>query len=210
MALISISGWIGCGKDTAADYLIKNHNFIRDSFAQSLKDATAAIFSWDREMIEGKTPESRIEREEVDEWWANKLGIPNFSPRLAMQLLGTETLRNTFNRNIWVYSLESRIRNANDKDVVITDCRFRNELATVKSLNGKSVWVRRGSLPSWYDIAISANQGCNNAVEQLLTKGIHESEWSWVGYDFDYIIVNDGNLADLYNKVEEVLIDINK
>ena len=57
--LIGLVGLIGSGKDTVAERLVSHHGFVRDSFAQSLKDATASIFGWDREMLEGNT-ESRV------------------------------------------------------------------------------------------------------------------------------------------------------
>ena len=49
--IIGICGFIGSGKDTAADYLVNSHGFRRESFANSLKDAVAAVFNWDREML---------------------------------------------------------------------------------------------------------------------------------------------------------------
>jgi dephospho-CoA kinase len=47
--LIGLVGLIGSGKDTVADFLVKYHEFQRDSFAKSLKDAVRAIFGWDRQ-----------------------------------------------------------------------------------------------------------------------------------------------------------------
>ena len=41
--IIGICGFIGSGKDTAADYLVNFHEFRRDSFASTLKDAVAAL-----------------------------------------------------------------------------------------------------------------------------------------------------------------------
>jgi cytidylate kinase len=52
--IIGVCGLIGAGKDTIADYLVNVHGFRRDSFAASLKDAVAAIFGWDRDMIESQ------------------------------------------------------------------------------------------------------------------------------------------------------------
>ncbi len=52
--LIGLVGLIGSGKDTVAERLVSHHGFVRDSFAKSLKDAVSNIFSWDREMLEGK------------------------------------------------------------------------------------------------------------------------------------------------------------
>ena len=56
--IIGICGLIGSGKDTIADYLVNIHQFRRESFANSLKDAVAAVFGWDREMLEGRSKSS--------------------------------------------------------------------------------------------------------------------------------------------------------
>jgi dephospho-CoA kinase len=39
--IIGIVGFIGTGKDTIADYLVNIHQFRRESFANTLKDAVA-------------------------------------------------------------------------------------------------------------------------------------------------------------------------
>jgi ABC-type glutathione transport system ATPase component len=66
--IIGIVGFIGSGKDTVADYLVNFHRFKRESFANSLKDAVSQVFGWDRELLEGRTQESREWRETKDEW----------------------------------------------------------------------------------------------------------------------------------------------
>jgi hypothetical protein len=73
--IIGICGLIGSGKDTAADYLVNLHHFRRESFANTLKDAVAQVFGWDRTMLEGRTKHSREWREQVDPWWAERLNM---------------------------------------------------------------------------------------------------------------------------------------
>ena len=62
--IVAINGTIGSGKDTFAQAFIDN-GYTRLSFAKNLKDTVSAIFGWDREMLEGTTPESRKIREMV-------------------------------------------------------------------------------------------------------------------------------------------------
>ena len=49
--IIGVTGFIGSGKDTVANYLTTFHGFKKLSFAGSLKDAVANVFGWDREML---------------------------------------------------------------------------------------------------------------------------------------------------------------
>ena len=64
--IIGVCGFIGTGKDTIADYLVNIRQFRRESFANTLKDAVASVFGWDRELIEGRTRQAREWREQVD------------------------------------------------------------------------------------------------------------------------------------------------
>jgi hypothetical protein len=68
------------------------------------------------------------------------------------------------------------------------------------------VWVKRGELPAWYDLAISANRGNNFALQELKMMKIHASETSWVGTDFDHVVDNDGTINDLFQTVENLII----
>lgn len=204
--IIGLVGFIGSGKDTVASRFI-SYGCVKDSFAAPLKDACAAIFGWRRELLEGDTVESREFRETPDMFWARKLGIDNFTPRLALQLVGTDVLRNHFHQDIWLSSLEYRFRiKNNDQNVVISDARFRNELELIKSLNGIIVWVQRGELPQWFDDAVKANEG--NAIARKIMqtrwRDVHESEWNWAGFPVDYVINNNGSMEDLDRLVNDL------
>jgi len=134
--IIGICGLIGAGKDTAADYLVNFHEFRRDSFASTLKDAVAHIFGWDRDLLEGRTKAAREWREQVDHWWANRLGIPHLTPRWVLQYWGTDLCRNHFHNDIWIASLENKLRKTNDH-TVISDCRFLNEIEAISQSRGQ-------------------------------------------------------------------------
>lgn len=202
--IIGVCGFIGSGKDTAADYLVNFHEFRRDSFAATLKDAVAAVFSWDRELLEGRTKEAREWREQVDPWWSKKLEMPELTPRWVLQYWGTEVCRRGFHDDIWIASLEARLRNSKD-NIVISDCRFPNEIKAIKEAGGKVIWVQRGELPSWHIMAGKANNGDAFAREKLKHLGIHASETAWVGTKFDAIIDNNGSIDDLYKQLASVV-----
>ena len=202
--IIGITGFIGSGKDTVAQMFVER-GAVKDSFAAPLKDLCSSVFGWDRDMLEGDTVESRDFRETPDLYWTRKLGIDNFTPRLALQLVGTDIMRTHFNQSIWLDSLEYRIRKNSSIDqlVVISDCRFKNELDLIKQLGGTVIHVLRDELPQWYETAVHANKGSVPAKHTMETRysNVHASEWKWVGYDFDYEIQNTGTLDDLEQKV---------
>ena len=203
--IIGICGFIGSGKDTVADYLVNFHEFRRESFASTLKDAVANVFGWDRTMLEGRTKEAREWREQVDPWWANRLSMPTLTPRWVLQYWGTEVCRKSFHDDIWIASLENKIRNSKD-NVVISDCRFPNEILAIKNAGGTIVWVQRGQLPDWYEHAVKANSGSNVAINEMKLRGIHASEWAWLGSNFDVIIDNNSTIDDLYKQAEQLVI----
>ena len=201
--IIGICGFIGCGKDTVADYLINEHGYTRESFAGNLKDAVSVIFGWDREMLEGRSTEAREWREQVDTWWAEKLNMPTLTPRWVLQYWGTEVARKGFHDEIWIHSLEKKLQNRSN--VVIPDCRFPNEVSSIKNQGGKIIWVQRGDLPAWYDIGLDASRGSREAQSEMEILNVHSSEWSWLDSQFDLIVQNNSSLPSLYEKIENFL-----
>ena len=185
--LIGIVGLIGSGKDTVAERLVQQHGYIKDSFAKSLKDAVAAMFNWDREMLEGDTTSSRHWREQPDAYWSERLGKP-VTPRWVLQHFGTEVMRGQMYDGIWLDSCMGRYKGQN---TVISDTRFINEIKTIKAHGGIIVCVARGELPT---------------KKSMQEKGAHQSEWDWLEHDYDITIENNGTLEDLYNKVDDLII----
>jgi hypothetical protein len=198
--ILGITGLIGAGKDTIADYLVNIHEFRRDSFAATLKDAVAAVFGWDRDMLEGRTRSSREWREQRDEWWSERLGR-EITPRWILQYWGTEVCRQGFHDDIWIASLENKLRNTND-DVVISDCRFPNEIRAIKQAGGMVVRVIRGTDPVWFSQA----QTDPGKMPHLFPQ-VHASEYSWANTKFDQVIENNGSLDDLYSQLNDLVRD---
>jgi hypothetical protein len=207
--IIGVTGLIGSGKDTIADYLCTFHGFRRMSFASSLKDAISNIFGWNREYLEGSTTSSRVWREQKDEWWSNRLGM-EITPRWVLQHWGTEVCRNGFHNDIWVASVENKLRQSDD-NIVITDCRFMNEIKTIKDIGGITIRISRGQPPEWYDAAVNYNKGEQGNINWSLSKAkldenrVHASEYSSVGLDYDYYIDNNGTIDDLHKQINLVV-----
>ncbi len=210
--LVAINGTIGSGKDTFSQVFIDN-GFYRISFAETLKDAVAAIFGWDREMLEGTTDEARKIREQPDEYWSNKLGR-DVTPRWVLQNLGTDVLRRHFHDNIWVFAAENKIRNLPHERVIITDCRFQNELKMIRENNGTIIEVQR-TLPCWYWDAYKYNlaieSGFENTIMPESMYNVHSSEYGWVGINRpDYIVENNSTIDALHSQAYTILSNIIK
>jgi len=210
--IIGVCGFIGTGKDTVADYLVNIHQFRRESFANTLKDAVSNVFGWDRELVEGRTRQAREWREQVDTWWAQRLGIANLTPRWVLQYWGTEVCRRGFHDDIWIASLENKLRNSRD-DIVISDCRFPNEIKSIKDAGGIVVRVARGPDPEWYPVASAVNAGPKHigwalAKDQMLKYNIHASETAWAGTEFDAVLDNNGSLDHLYQQINGLVLNL--
>jgi hypothetical protein len=210
--IIGITGLIGSGKDTAANYLITHHQFKKESFANSLKDAVSHVFGWDRELLEGQSKYSREWREQVDTWWAERLKMPNLTPRLMLQLWGTEVCRTGFHDDIWIASLENKMRKTGD-NIVISDVRFPNEIKAIHNAGGIVVRIKRGDDPEWYDAAVSYNRGPDGNSTWSLSKShldklkIHASETAWVGRDIDHTVYNDTTIDALFEQIKNLVSD---
>jgi len=192
MKIIAIQGFIGSGKDTLANLLLEKYeNSIKLSFASTLKDIVSIVFGWNRELLEGETQESRLWREEIDEWWSQRLNIPHLTPRWILQNWGTDVLRGHFHPDIWLASLENKIRFMNKDVIIITDCRFENEINCLRKLGATFVRIKRGPEPEW--LSYYLNYGT--------TPKVHISEYSWVKNNFDYVIENNESMEELKGKL---------
>ncbi|MBR18718.1 MAG: hypothetical protein CMA64_00980 [Euryarchaeota archaeon] len=205
--IVGLVGFIGSGKDTVAKQF-ESRGFARDSFAAPLKDAVSSIFNWPREMLEGDSDKSRAFREMRDTWWSSKLEDKQFTPRWALQYIGTEILRDQFNHNIWLHSLENRYMATGRKQTVVSDCRFKNEVGLIKTLGGYVVRVKRGNEPHWYEMAQEAATGDKFAQHSLYEMGVHQSEWDWVNTRVDFTVDNSSSIENLSTSVESIVSKI--
>ena len=194
--IIGICGLIGSGKDTIADYLIKRHNFQKLSFADKLKDSVATMFDWDRNLLDGKTDQSRKWREEDDEYWSNETG-EEITPRYVLQLFGTECMRDGFYDGIWVSLTKKKILDHPEINFVIPDVRFPNEAKMIYEINGQVWRVKRGQDPAWF------SEYQTLGVEP---KEVHPSEWAWANTKFTNILENNKTITDLRNQVQDLLV----
>jgi hypothetical protein len=187
--IIGICGLIGSGKGTVADILV-DQGFKKVSFADKLKDGVSTIFGWDRAMLEGDTDESRTWREQRDDFWSAETKM-EVTPRLVLQLFGTDCMRNGFDDGVWVSLLKKTILD-NPGNYVVPDVRFENEINMLRDIGGEVWEVQRGRTPEWlikYEIT---------GVEP---KEVHSSEWRWIKSKKDLVVENNSTLAELNRQV---------
>jgi ABC-type transporter MlaC component len=180
--IISLTGKKQSGKSTIANYLVEKHNFIELSFAQYLKEACKILFNWD------ENDYSTDNKEKVDKLWGK-------SPREILQYMGTEILRDNMKNIIdtsikelnktysfHIKRLYQDIKKYPDKNIVISDVRFPDELDFCIKINSKIIKVERDTI---------SNQYSN-----------HKSETSLENIKFDNIIKNNKSRKELYEKID--------
>lgn len=205
MHVIGCMGFAGSGKSTVANHLVQHHGFTKLSFAAALKDVVAALFHWDRVKLEGRTPEDRAWREIPDPFWSEKMGRP-WTPRWALQYVGTEVVRNTLHRDMWVNRVAVQLASLGpDAKVVFDDARFLNELATIRQFNGRLVVLDRPDVTtdhhrSLWDAAFFAPVPPTTVVSHL-----HASETEWLTEPtlrHATVLKNTGDMPALYRLVD--------
>jgi len=175
--LVGFCGYAQVGKDTAAQPMVEN-GWTRVGFADLLKEMLLALDPLISENV-------RLVRVINDVGWDRAKGTVR-EVRLLLQRLGSEGIRNTIDSNLLVAMGERKIEAINGP-VVISDCRFPNELQMIRRRGGKIIWVNRPGF-----VAMNG----------------HVSENSVGPDDCDLVIANDGSVERLRVKVYESLMQI--
>jgi len=181
LPVIGVHGKKRHGKDTIGAFVSAfSSNKKQYAFAGPVKEATSAIFGLPLSaMYEG-------DREKQDPFW-------ELSPRVMMQMVGTDCSRNVIRNDIWLKRAEQELEKEtlhtelDDMSAfVVTDVRFDNEAA----------WVRdRGEV--WHVIR-----------PRLLTPDnvdAHASEAGILEGPNDVIFINDGSITELLGLVRHHL-----
>jgi len=122
-------------------------------------------------------------------------------------LMGTEAGREVFHQDLWIHTVERRIRYKQEWEFedsfVIPDVRFPNEIEAIRKWGGVVVRVVRGAEPEWFDAALKANR--TGDLTDITKTGIHFSEWAWIGQQFNYQISNNGTLLMLEADISHMI-----
>ena len=152
--LILLSGWKGSGKDTAADYLVRQHGFIKLAFAAALKDAVSETYGVPRHFFDDRTLKEKALlqfpvhikdgfSEHVNVYmrgdFATKDRVTYHTPRSLCILEGS--VKRSVDPNYWV---KRALRGINTErgNYVIADWRYRSEFEAVRDLGLNPLTVR--------------------------------------------------------------------
>ena len=204
--------------------------FVVKKFADKLKQIVCILLNCTREQLEDREFKDIVLGEE---WWyfkcihfsepgslvpyeghLSKLKSPHWelikpTPRIILQLLGTEAGRNIIHPNIWINALMSEYkdkyarstwwgRHPKYPDWIITDMRFPNELMAVNKFN--AITIRVNSNFNYSNApALNEDTGKAPVVE-------HESETALDYENFKYTIQNTAGIAELVEAVTYILV----
>lgn len=199
-SVIGLGGYLRSGKDTVADYLVAKHGYTKMGMSDALLDVYLTL-----DPIVPATSEHGAEiatrthtslppyvhaKELFDAVEQDYTEFKtNSEVRRSLQVLGTEIGRNMIDPNLWVNIMSRKIAAALERGekVAVTGIRFPNELDLIAhQWKGATAWVHRGP-----------TEGTRPTV--------HASENSVSVTDFNYLLVNNGTLEDLYGLVEELI-----
>jgi len=190
--LIGICGHAGSGKDTVGSYLHQKHDLTwKLAFADGLKEAAAKMFDigidWFHDPDFKEVPH------------------PNWSvtPRQIAQFFGTEMVRDTLGKlladvaaDFWIYRMANLLNGlgasvAYDADdvVAITDVRFQNEYDWIIANGGIIIHLTRPGADG--TVGIPSHQS--------------EAGFRFTTPDQTYLLVNEGTLEELYEKVDLII-----
>ena len=203
MPIIGLCGHKGSGKDTIANMLVQNDDFIKIAFADFIRNAAKELFNWDDSRFEQEN------KEKIDEYW----GV---TPRKILQELGTEFLRihckpflsmefklpnnDSYEGTFHIKRINQEVMRLleinSNVNIIFSDIRFQDELDYIKKLGGYIIKVTRPSLSK------------NKFSQHISEKNISSLN------NVDYEIVNDHNIPHLYKKtsiiVEHIVADLHQ
>ena len=117
------------------------------------------------------------------------------TPRLLMQLIGTECGRQVIHPEVWVNSALSKADP--DRVNVFSDTRFPNE---ADKMDLTIRLIRRCSSCETYTHIQSNN------CKECYPDGLHESETALHGYKFNEYLDTDKPLMETFQEVNKILI----
>ncbi len=138
MNIVMFSGYLGSGKDVAAEYLVTKYAYKRVAFADVLKDEVACIYN--------------LERKTLDCPVGKQTYVEKHNKTVRQILINHGEARRKINPNYWTDKVIKQIKESKIYNIVISDWRFKNEYEVIKqsfeSANVIKVRILRYSISS--------------------------------------------------------------
>jgi hypothetical protein len=212
--LIGLGGKLRAGKDAVGDYLVENKNFVKLGMSDALNEALLKLDPIIRvDLDDDGVAALRYQQLHAQVGYVEAKKNPEV--RRLLQVLGTEVGREMIDQQVWVNIAKRKIQEHWDagRNVVITAIRFPNEIDMVLNLGGYTVWVERPAesrseglagyegVPG-HSMTLKAHTEAPGASQSTLQT--HASETSVSEEDFEFTLVNDSDLENLYSLTERL------
>lgn len=165
--IIAFAGRKQSGKTTCSEFLNKIFNTLGKSkiynFADPLKQNICMdILGLSYNQCYGTDDEKN---ELVDCYWDNH----QLSAREVMQIVGTDIFRR-MKQNVWSDAIIRRIHQENPDMAIIADCRFPNEVETIKRAGGMVIKLTRNPHNSYHasEMALDPDQYNQNNFDLVI------------------------------------------
>lgn len=211
--VVLFSGKMQCGKNQLADFMRQQFekenktvcldmcaSDVKKGCQEDFKNLTTVLHTLadeiDRNLesevnadfVHSFTDQLRISN---DNWYEQKTPIT----RAILQAYGTDIFRKRVDDFWWVNLLKKRLSESLADVILVTDCRFPNELEGLFPENGE------------YTIITIRVQ--RNSISKIGMEHSHPSETALDTYPgFDYIVENSGGLGDLRDSAEAIIENI--
>lgn len=183
---IGICGKLRSGKNTAADYLTERYGYSQFAFGDELKRLAHEIYDVPTE------PKPR----ELYQWFGQTMRErdPNVWVRKCFENIAKVSI---------MYRADTEYYGEPYKPLipVIVDARQPNEIDRCRAEGYVIIRIVR---PDSERLAVAT------ATDAFNSDDLHHDTESHVdGFDVNYVIVNDGTLADMYAKIDAIMAEVN-
>lgn len=125
-------------------------------------------------------------------------GSEETKPRELLQIIGTDIIRNKIDKHFFIKKLidDIKVYSYFFDVITISDARYKDEIELIKESYSNTISI--GVMRPNFDNGLTSDEKK------------HPTEIDLDDYDnYDYKIINDGNLLELEQKVEKILEEVN-
>ena len=206
MNIIGISGFAGSGKDTVSDFLLANPMVYKIAFADPIKNFAKEMWDFSYNQLFGPSqyrtqPDERYLLNNEKGYLTSRhvlQGIGQAGRDLDQDVwarYGVEIAKKILQPG-WRYTKGKLVHDPQMKPanaVIISDCRYSNELRYIKQSGGILIRVTRPG----------------SGLQGEFGKHKSETEMSTISdLEFDFVINNTGTLEDLRKTVDNIYSEI--